>query len=148
MNMLWPLGEGTVRDIQQQLAPTRPRAYTTIMTIMDRLAHKGVVVRQKRGRAYVYRPNLTAEEARGHAVDQLVKGFFGGSAAALATHLAVGVKWAAQEVARPLVLERPRVAVPPRIDREEGRPRERKKKAQAAPGGQPARTPRLDDSLL
>ena len=32
-------------------APTLPRAYTTIMTIMDRLAQKGIVVRQKAGRA-------------------------------------------------------------------------------------------------
>ena len=42
----------------------RPRAYTTIMTIMDRLARKGVVERRKVSRAYVYRPNLSAEQAR------------------------------------------------------------------------------------
>jgi predicted transcriptional regulator len=88
MNTLWPLGEGTVREIQQRLAPSRPRAYTTIMTIMDRLAHKGVVTRHKVGRAYLYRPNLTAEQARTHAVEQVVEGFFEGSAAALAAHLA------------------------------------------------------------
>ena len=46
--------------------PRRPRAYTTIMTIMDRLARKGVVERRKVGRAYLYRPNLSAEEARAH----------------------------------------------------------------------------------
>ncbi len=75
MNALWPLGEATVRDIQQALAPTRPRAYTTIMTILDRLAQKGVVLRQKSGRAWVYRPNLSAEQARSHALEQFVDGF-------------------------------------------------------------------------
>ncbi len=88
MNALWSLGEGTVRQIQQVLAPLRPRAYTTIMTIMDRLAHKGVVTRHKVGRAYLYRPNLTAEQARAHAIEQVVEGFFGGSEEALVAHVA------------------------------------------------------------
>ena len=63
MNVLWPLGEATVRDVQQALRPTRPRAYTTIMTILDRLAQKGVVQRQKAGRAWLYRANLSAASA-------------------------------------------------------------------------------------
>ncbi len=87
MNTLWPLGEGTVRDIQRLLAASRPRAYTTIMTIMDRLAHKGVVTRRKAGRAWLYRPNLSAEQARARAVSRVVDGFFEGSASALAAHL-------------------------------------------------------------
>jgi predicted transcriptional regulator len=91
MNTLWPLGEASVREIQTGLAPTLPRAYTTIMTIMDRLAQKGIVVRRKAGRAYVYRPSLSAEQARAHAVAQIVQGFFDGSADALAAHLSAGV---------------------------------------------------------
>jgi BlaI family transcriptional regulator, penicillinase repressor len=87
MNVLWPLGEATVRDVQQALMHTRPRAYTTIMTILDRLAQKGVLMRRKAGRAWVYRPNLSASEARSHAVAQVVEGFFEGSAEALAVHL-------------------------------------------------------------
>ena len=51
----------------------------TIMTIMDRLARKGNVERRKVGRAYVYRPNLSAEEARVHALDQVIENFFAGS---------------------------------------------------------------------
>ena len=88
MNALWPLGEATVRQVQQSMQPTTPRAYTTIMTILDRLAQKGIVLRRKSGRAWVYRANLTAEEARSHALAQLVEGFFGGSKEGLAQHLA------------------------------------------------------------
>jgi BlaI family penicillinase repressor len=89
MNVLWPLGEATVRDIRDQLAPRRARAYTTIMTIMDRLARKGIVERRKSGRAYIYRPRLTAEEARSHALAQVVENFFGGSKQALLDELGV-----------------------------------------------------------
>jgi BlaI family transcriptional regulator, penicillinase repressor len=87
MNTLWPIGEGTVREIRDRLAERRARAYTTIMTIMDRLARKGVVERHKIGRAYVYRPRLSAEEARAQAVGQVIEGFFGGSKEALLAHL-------------------------------------------------------------
>lgn len=87
MNMLWPAGEATVRDIRDALAAIRPRAYTTIMTIMDRLAHKGVVERHKVGKKYVYRANLTAEQARAFAVEQLIENYFDGSRAALIDYL-------------------------------------------------------------
>ena len=87
MNALWRLGEATVRDIHAALAITRPRAYTTIMTILDRLAQKGVVERQKSGRAWLYKANLSADQARTHAVARLVEGFFQGSTEALASHI-------------------------------------------------------------
>jgi BlaI family penicillinase repressor len=87
MNTLWPMGEGTVREIRDRLAERRPRAYTTIMTIMDRLARKGVVERRKIGRAYLYRPNLSAEQARAQALGQVVENFFGGSKEALLAQL-------------------------------------------------------------
>src|SRR5580700_4963925 len=86
MNALWRLGQATVRDIHASLAPTRPRAYTTIMTILDRLTQKGVVERRKSGRAWTYRANVSAQDARSRAVTQLVNGFFGGSAEALTAH--------------------------------------------------------------
>lgn len=95
MNALWRLGQATVRDIHAALATTRPRAYTTIMTILDRLAQKGVVERQKSGRAWLYKPQLSADQARTHAVTRLVEGFFQGSTDALASHLS-GLSSAAQ----------------------------------------------------
>ena len=87
MNALWPLGEATVKQVQESLMARRPRAYTTIMTILDRLAQKGIVSRRKVGRAYMYRASLQAAEAQQSAVQHLVAGFFGGSREALAAHL-------------------------------------------------------------
>jgi predicted transcriptional regulator len=87
LSVLWPLGEGTVRDIHRALAESRPRAYTTVMTIMDRLEQKGIVARRKVGRAFLYQPKLSAEEARLKAVEKIVDGFFNGSPEALVVHL-------------------------------------------------------------
>jgi len=90
MNTLWPMGEATVREIRDRLAERRARAYTTIMTIMDRLARKGVVERRKTGRAYLYRPKLTAQDARAQALGQVLENFFGGSKEALLAQLESG----------------------------------------------------------
>jgi predicted transcriptional regulator len=76
-----------VRDIHRAVAGSRPRAYTTVMTIMDRLEQKGIVARRKVGRAFLYQARLSAEEARLKAVEKIVEGFFDGSPAALAAHL-------------------------------------------------------------
>ncbi|HLW98386.1 MAG TPA: BlaI/MecI/CopY family transcriptional regulator [Candidatus Acidoferrales bacterium] len=88
MNALWPMEEATVRQVQEALSARRPRAYTTIMTILDRMAQKGVVARRKVGRTYVYRANLRPADAQEKAIEQVVAGFFGGSREALAAHLA------------------------------------------------------------
>jgi predicted transcriptional regulator len=88
LSALWPMGEGTVRDIHRELTAARPRAYTTVLTIMDRLSQKGIVTRRKVGRAFRYQANLSANEARVKAVEKIVEGFFQGSADALAAHLA------------------------------------------------------------
>src|SRR4051794_5468223 len=59
MTVLWetylPM---TVREVHQELARERHRdlAYTTVMTVLDRLAKKGVVRQIKDGRAYRYAP--------------------------------------------------------------------------------------------
>lgn len=87
MSRLWQLGEATVREIRDNLAATRPRAYTTILTIMDRLAHKGFVTRKKMGRAFLYLPSVTLDEARGRALSRVVEHFFEGSYETLATYL-------------------------------------------------------------
>ncbi|HEY4742858.1 MAG TPA: BlaI/MecI/CopY family transcriptional regulator [Candidatus Acidoferrales bacterium] len=102
MNTLWPIGEGTVREIRDLLAPRRPRAYTTIMTIMDRLARKGVVERRKSGRAYIYRANLSADDARRQALGQVVENFFGGSSEDVVAFLRSGNREASLAVTSPV----------------------------------------------
>ena len=89
MTTLWGLQEGTVREIHDMLASHKPRAYTTIMTIMDRLTRKQIVTRQRVGRAWRYQANLSRQEARTHAITQVVESFFGGSAEELLEHVSI-----------------------------------------------------------
>jgi BlaI family transcriptional regulator, penicillinase repressor len=76
MRMLWALGQGTVHEIRARLLPERPLAYTTVMTVMDHLTRKGMAGREKRGRAFVYRPLVSEQAVRERAIDRLTRNFF------------------------------------------------------------------------
>ncbi len=51
----------TVREVHEALAGERDIAYTTVMTVLDRLAKKGLVSQQRDGRAYRYRAAASRE---------------------------------------------------------------------------------------
>lgn len=58
MEVLWSAEDGamlTVREVHGALTLDRDIAYTTVMTVMDRLAKKSLVEQQRDGRAYRYR---------------------------------------------------------------------------------------------
>jgi predicted transcriptional regulator len=79
LNALWSLQEGNVRDVRQIVAHSRPLAYTTIMTVLDRLVRKGKITRRKVGRAFVYSPQASRDSMRRAAIRELLDGFFDGS---------------------------------------------------------------------
>jgi predicted transcriptional regulator len=79
LNALWTLGEGNVKQVREIVTARRPLAYTTIMTVLDRLVRKGKLDRHKAGRAYVYAPRTPRDEMRRTAIRELLAGFFGGS---------------------------------------------------------------------
>ena len=63
MDVLWELGEASVRDVMDRLNATAqaPRAYTTYMTSLSRLHRKGLLERRRDGRTDVYSPAHTRE---------------------------------------------------------------------------------------
>ena len=63
MDVLWDSdGRLSVREVHEQLAADRDLAYTTVMTVLDRLAKKKVATRVRDGRAWQYAPSGSREE--------------------------------------------------------------------------------------
>jgi BlaI family transcriptional regulator, penicillinase repressor len=102
LKVLWKLGEGNVKDVRRALTENRNLAYTTVMTVLDRLARKGGVVRRKVGRSFIYSPVLSRDGLRRLAVRHLVESFFEGSEDALADYLRNGEVPAAAPPATPV----------------------------------------------
>ena len=90
LKVLWTLGEGNVKDVREVLTRNRNLAYTTVMTVLDRLVRRGGVERRKVGRSFVYSPLVSREVLRRLAVGQLVAGFFDGDEEALVAYLRTG----------------------------------------------------------
>lgn len=60
MEVLWSDGESNVHDVVKRLG--RPLAYTTVMTTLDRLFKKSLLLRRKCERAFWYAPRWTRQE--------------------------------------------------------------------------------------
>jgi predicted transcriptional regulator len=106
LKALWSLGEGKVKDVQQVVARTRPLAYTTIMTVLERLVRKEKLTRRKQGRAFLYVPTMSEDAMRQVAVRELLESFFDGSVADLVRFLGASEAAAASVAEAPAVEER------------------------------------------
>jgi predicted transcriptional regulator len=87
LKTLWKIGEANVKDVRDDLAASRSLAYTTVMTLLDRLTRKGAAARRKVGRQFLYSAVLPREVVRRAAVKELVDVLFDGSEAELAAVL-------------------------------------------------------------
>jgi BlaI family penicillinase repressor len=87
LKVLWTLGEASVRGIQAEVSKSRPLAYTTVMTVMERLTKRGCVQRRKSGRSFVYTAVLSRDAVRRIAVEELVDNVFDGCESSLRAYL-------------------------------------------------------------
>jgi predicted transcriptional regulator len=74
MEILWTRGKSSVHDVVSDLA-ARKRAYTTVMTTLDRLFKKGLLERTKSERAFIYSPRFSRQEWEHHRAGDLVARF-------------------------------------------------------------------------
>jgi predicted transcriptional regulator len=99
MEVLWKRGRSTVADVVESLAPP-PLAYSTVLTTLRTLEHKGYIDHEEDGRAYVYHPLVARDEAAKSATRHLLERFFSSSPGALAVTLLDDTHLTADDVAK------------------------------------------------
>ena len=87
MNIVWELGNATVRDVYERLRERRKVAYTSVMTFMNILKQKGYLKKRLADRAYVYQPARPRRQVVGAMVRDFVERVFQGAAKPLMVHL-------------------------------------------------------------
>ena len=87
MNVVWERRQATVQDVLEALSPRRDLAYTTVMTVMTRLANKGYLLRRKDGRSFIYAPATSRDQVAGAALGQIVDRLYQGAAGKAIAHL-------------------------------------------------------------
>jgi len=79
MKVIWERGSATVREVYDTLFQRKPKAYTTILTLMQILERKGVLARRRIGRTHHYSPVLSRKQATINQVNDLLDSFFDGN---------------------------------------------------------------------
>ncbi len=80
MTILWPLKEGSVAEVIEQLPKKRDLAYTSVSTILRILEQKEIVKTRKEGRGHIYIPLLTKSEYESRTVKHVIDKVFNGTA--------------------------------------------------------------------
>jgi predicted transcriptional regulator len=74
MSALWRLGAGTVEQVRSELPPRYQGAYTTVQTVLNRLAERGLLSRHKGGNAIEYRPKLSEADYLSRSIARTLAG--------------------------------------------------------------------------
>ena len=84
MEILWPMGEASVKSVWEKVDPSRALAYTTVMTVLEKMYRKGILKQRKKGKAYLYSPALGRDDALKGVLENVCQVYFRGSRSELA----------------------------------------------------------------
>jgi BlaI family transcriptional regulator, penicillinase repressor len=84
LGILWERGPVTVRELFETVNVGRPVVYTGVLKLLQIMAEKGLVERDERERAHLYRAAVSQADTEQRLLRELSERFFAGSAAQLA----------------------------------------------------------------
>jgi predicted transcriptional regulator len=74
MQIVWDLGEATVDDVRAAQPEQARSAYTTVQTVLNRLLDRGLLERERRGKAFVYRARYDESELIARSIGERLAG--------------------------------------------------------------------------
>jgi|SRR5579884_2954427 len=74
---LWDLGTATARDVHERIGAPNDLVYTTTAKVLDRLHAKGLVSRQRHGKAFTYKPAVDRATVAKARAEKTVGGLLG-----------------------------------------------------------------------
>ena len=83
LNILWDRGRCTARQVWEVLNEQRKRHYTSVNSLLNTMADKGLLTRHSDQRAFLYEAAIAREKTQGQLVQDLVGRAFEGSPSGL-----------------------------------------------------------------
>ena len=87
LQIIWEHGPCTVRDVMNFLSPKKSRAYTSVMSLMNVMAEKGMLGQKPKGRAFIYSAKISQANTQSRMLKDMLNRVFDGSASSLVTNL-------------------------------------------------------------
>ena len=88
MDVLWRLGQASVRQIREALWPRKQLSHSAIATVLSRMKEKGYVDAREKNFAWQFRPLAERDQVVRRKLDDLVDRLLGGDIAPIAAYLA------------------------------------------------------------
>lgn len=79
LRVLWQMGSGTVREVQEALGGETVTGYTTVLKMLQIMTEKGITERDGSARKHVYRPKASEQHTQRQLIRDLLARAFGGS---------------------------------------------------------------------
>ena len=98
MERVWELGEATVGQVRDRLQRDPEPAYTTILSVMQKLEKAGWLTHRTEGRGYVYLPTRSRDEAGTSTLRTFIDRVFRGDPLLLFQHLLDDEELSAQDL--------------------------------------------------
>jgi predicted transcriptional regulator len=92
MAALWRVEAGNVERIRSELPGRYRSSYNTVQTVLNRLAERGLVARQRAGRSIVYRPRLSEAEYLSGTIQRTLEGASSQARSAALARLVSGLR--------------------------------------------------------
>ena len=83
IEIVWELGEASVRDVWERMRKKKEMVYTTILTSMQRLERDGWLTHRMKGNKNIYIPTKTRAQAGAGSVRKFIHKMFNGNAVLL-----------------------------------------------------------------
>lgn len=87
METVWDLGEATARQVLERVSGDKNLAYTSVLSIIQRLEKYGWLKHRIDGRAYIYQPVIPREQEATRSLRQFIERVFHGNTQLLLQHL-------------------------------------------------------------
>jgi predicted transcriptional regulator len=101
LKVLWDRGPGPVREIQAALLERgRHWAYTTVLTLLQRLQAKGYAASDRRPFAHIFSAAVSREELLGLRLRHMADQVCDGESAPLVLALVKGQRFSSEEIAQ------------------------------------------------
>jgi len=84
LNVLWENGPSTVKFVNEKMNEKKETGYTTTLKLMQIMAEKGILERERESRSHVYSAAYKQSDTQNTMISKLAKSMFGGSSVQLA----------------------------------------------------------------
>lgn len=99
LSLMWAGGPLTARQVLGLMPDGKPRAYTTVLSMMQVMEKKGLLSHRTDGNVHVYRPRVEQSRILGRVLGRLVNHVFGGDPSAAVQSLLQQTPVSAEELA-------------------------------------------------